>query len=75
MTDTRVTAPAEILAEIVAAFEDNAVRDLEAFAAARGVTPPDDRDGWTITYEWGPNGEDNGLHWYQPDDEPSHPID
>lgn len=63
------TDPAEH-ARLAAAFEGSDIEDLEAYAADLGVTPPDDRDGWQLTYLWGPDGEDFGLHWYQAEDEP-----
>jgi hypothetical protein len=69
-SDQAVQADSETLARLVAEFEDGTVSDLEAFAAELGVTPPDDRDGWSLVYQWGPNGEDLGLHWYQPADDP-----
>lgn len=36
------------------------------WARAQGHRPPDDRDGWKITYVWGPDGEDIGLVWSAP---------
>jgi hypothetical protein len=73
--DIPVTAPAEVMAQLVHEFEHGSATDFEAYAAELGVTPPDDRDGWTVVYQWGPNGEDQGLHWYQPADDPLTRLD
>ena len=72
MTDIPVTAPTDVIEQLTAAVEDGTPGriGLESYAANLGVTPPDDRDGWSIVYHWGPNGEDEGLHWYQPADDP-----
>ena len=71
-----VVASPDVLAALVAAFEGEAPGgDLLAYTASLGVTPPDDRSGWDLVYEWGPNGADLGLHWYQPSDDPQARID
>lgn len=70
-----MTAAAETMARLVSEFEDGTELDLEAFAAGLGVHPPDEREGWSIVYRWGPNGEDVGLMWVHPDDEPIQQID
>lgn len=68
-----VQAPPNVLAQLTDAFETFA--DLEALAASLDVAPPDEREGWRIIYRWGPEGEDEGLHWRHPADEPSYPND
>lgn len=70
-----VAAPSEVMARLVAEFENGSEPDLEAFAARLGVQPPDSREGWSIVYRWGPDGEDLGLIWVHPDDEPVQQID
>lgn len=75
MSDIKVEAAPDILQQLTEAFEGLEVDQPEALAAELGVTPPDDREGWRFTYNWGPNGEDLGLHWYQPADEPDTQID
>lgn len=69
----RVSASSEVLARLVEVFE--AGEDADALAQELGVHPPDERDGWILTYETGPNGEDLGLTWYQPEDEPLTMLD
>lgn len=64
----RVQAPPGTMARLVAVFENG--DDADALARELGVMPPDDRDGWILSYETGPDGEDLGLTWYQPADEP-----
>jgi len=44
---------------------------IEERARDAGAAPPDDRDGWSIAYAYGPHGEDLGLVW----SEPSYPED
>lgn len=71
--DLRVQAPPETLARLAEVFE--AGKDADTLARELDVHPPDDRDGWILTYETGPNGEDLGLTWYQPADEPLTMLD
>lgn len=73
MSDHPVQAPQHVLTQLSDAFETPA--DLERLAASMDVEPPDEREGWRIVYRWGPNGEDEGLHWHHPDDNPSFPTD
>jgi len=73
MNDHPVQAPHDVLTRLAEAFETPV--DLEALAASLEVEPPDEREGWRLTYRWGPNGEDEGLHWSHPADEPSYPTD
>lgn len=42
-----------------------------AYITARGFNPPDEQEGWGVDYEQGPDGEDIGLVWA----EPQHPHD
>lgn len=70
-----VTADDETMSTLVSEFEHGSAVDFEAFARELGVMPPDDRDEWSIVYRWGPDGEDLGLYWVHPDDEPLHQVD
>lgn len=70
-----VTATADVMERLVDEFENGTETDFEAFAARFDVSPPDDREGWSIVYRWGPAGEDLGLTWVHPDDEPVQQID
>lgn len=42
---------------------------LTAHARSLGIHPPDERPGWLIVLEYGPDGVDRGLFWDGPDDE------
>lgn len=44
--------------------------DFTEYVRSVGLAPPDGRAGWKIAYAWGPNGEDLGLVWSAPLDEP-----
>jgi hypothetical protein len=62
----------ELRAELTRIYHDSYDTDLiEQRLTEEGIMPPDDRDGWSVAYAYGPNGEDIGLVW----SEPSYPED
>lgn len=44
------------------------VVEFQDVVAAAGHRPPDSRPGWMAVRETGPNGEDVGLVWAEPDE-------
>lgn len=71
-----VTADAETLAVLVRDFETGASgKVIEELARELGVSAPDGRDGWELVYRYGPDGDDLGLYWVHPDDEPLRDMD
>lgn len=62
----------EVRAELTQLLEETfSTPTVTKRAFELGATPPDDREGWTIAYAYGPDGEDIGLVW----SEPSFPTD
>ncbi|MGH8792387.1 MAG: hypothetical protein ACRDXX_07060 [Stackebrandtia sp.] len=57
----------EVRAELTRLLEETySTPTVTKRAFELGVAPPDDRDGWTLAYAYGPNGEDLGLVWSEP---------
>ena len=65
--DTLVTTDTQLHDELKQIWEEmGSSPGFTEYALRRGFTPPDDREGWSIAYAYGPNGEDLGLVWSEP---------
>lgn len=42
---------------------------LTEHARSLGIHPPDERPGWAIVLEYGPDGVERGLFWADPDED------
>ncbi|GIG69733.1 hypothetical protein [Phytomonospora endophytica] len=66
---TPVTTDEALHAELKALSETMGTRELTEHVKTLGLLPPDERPGWATVREFGPDGEDIGLVWAEPDDE------
>lgn len=67
-----LNVPEDLLEELTAIYHSTFDTDvIEERLREVGYRPPDEREGWSIAYAYGRDGEDIGLVW----SEPSFPID
>lgn len=65
---TPVTADEALHEELKALYETMGTRALTEHVRGLGIAAPDEREGWAVVREWGPDGEDIGLVWAEPAD-------
>jgi hypothetical protein len=64
-----VTTDPQLHTELKRLSETMGTHELTAHIRSLGLEPPDDRDGWDVVYQWGPDGEDEGIVWAEPEDD------